>query len=231
MSKISENIAHVRERIEAAARRAGRNPEEVRLVGVSKTVEAGRVREAVEAGIRILGENYVQEAQKKIEAIGHDVFWHFIGHLQTNKAKAAVQLFDLIHSVDCLSLAKELDKLCQQRGKVLPILLQVGLSGEKTKFGAKENEIFQMAEKISRMPGILVKGLMTMPPYFQDPEASRPYFVELRKLKESLAQKQIPRIFMDELSMGMSNDFEVAIEEGATMVRMGTAIFGPRPEK
>jgi pyridoxal phosphate enzyme (YggS family) len=198
-------------------------------VAVSKTVLAERVCQAIEAGVKILGENYVQEAQKKIEVLGHNVAWHFIGHLQTNKAKVAVRLFDLIHSVDSLNLAQELNRQAQDQGKVLPVLLQVNLSGETQKFGAQEREIFQVAEKLSGMEGLLVKGLMTMPPYFEDPEASRPYYVELRKLSERLAQQKLARILIEELSMGMSNDFEVAVEEGATLVRVGTAIFGPRP--
>jgi pyridoxal phosphate enzyme (YggS family) len=178
-----------------------------------------------------LGENYVQEAQKKIEVLGHEVTWHFIGHLQTNKAKVAAGLFDFIHSVDSLNLAQELGRRAKLRGKVLPVLLEINLAGEVSKFGAQEKEILLLAEKLSEMEGIEVKGLMTMPPFFEDPEASRPYFVELRKLGERLAKEKIPRISMEELSMGMSNDFEVAVEEGATLVRVGTAIFGPRPVK
>jgi pyridoxal phosphate enzyme (YggS family) len=229
MSEVSENLARVRERIETAALRCGRDPLKVRLVAVSKTVVAERVRQAIEAGVEILGENYVQEAQKKIEVLGHNVAWHFIGHLQTNKAKVAVRLFDLIHSVDSLNLAQELNRQAQEQGKALPVLLQVNLSGETKKFGAQEKEIFQVAEKLSAMERILVKGLMTMPPYFENPEASRPYYVELRKLSEQLGRLKLSRISVEELSMGMSNDFEVAVEEGATLVRVGTTIFGPRP--
>ncbi len=151
--------------------------------------------------------------------------------MQTNKAKLAARLFDLIHSVDRVNLAQELERQAKLQGKVLPVLLQVNISGETTKFGAREQEIFMLAEKLSEMEGIEVKGLMAMPPFFEDPEASRPYFVELRKLGERLGQQKIPRISVEELSMGMSNDFEVAIEEGATLVRVGTAIFGPRPTK
>jgi pyridoxal phosphate enzyme (YggS family) len=231
MLVIAENLARVRERIQEAARRSGRDPERVRLVAVSKTVDPERARQAVEAGAKILGENYVQEAQKKIEVLGHEISWHFIGHLQRNKAKVAVHLFDLIHAVDSINLAQELDRQAKLQGKVLPVLLQINLGGEATKFGAQEKEILLLAEKLSAMAGIEVKGLMTMPPFFEDPEASRPYFVELRKLGERLAQQKIPRISTEELSMGMSNDFEVAVEEGATLVRVGTAIFGPRPAK
>jgi pyridoxal phosphate enzyme (YggS family) len=231
MSEISENLARLWERIEMAARRSGRNPAAVRLVAVSKTVEAERVLQAIEGGVKILGENYVQEAQKKIEALGHEVAWHFIGHLQTNKAKVATRLFDLIHSVDSLTLAEELHRQALKGGKMLPILLQVNIGGEATKFGAQEKEIIRLAEKLSELEGLAVKGLMTLPPYSDDPESSRPYFIELRKLSERLAQQKLPRIRMEELSMGMSNDFGVAIEEGATLVRVGTAIFGPRPIK
>jgi len=231
MSQIAENLARVRERMEAAARRSGRDPESVRLVAVSKTADAERVRQAIEAGAKILGENYVQEAQKKIDVLGHEIAWHFIGHLQTNKAKAAAGLFDFIHSVDSLNLAQELGRRAKLQEKVLPVLLEVNLAGEVTKFGAQEKEIFLLAEKLSGMEGIEVKGLMTMPPFFEDPEASRPYFVELRKMGERLAREKIPGISVEELSMGMSNDFEVAVEEGATLVRVGTAIFGPRPVK
>jgi pyridoxal phosphate enzyme (YggS family) len=231
MGDIAENLARVRERMGAAARRSGRDPASVSLVAVSKTVDAERVRQAIDAGAKILGENYVQEAQKKIEMLGHEVAWHFIGHLQTNKARVAAGLFDFIHSVDSLNLAQELGRRAKLRGKVLPVLLEINLAGEVTKFGAQEKEILLLAEKLSEMEGIEVKGLMTMPPFFEDPETSRPYFVELRKLGERLAKEKIPRISMEELSMGMSNDFEVAVEEGATLVRVGTAIFGPRPVK
>ena len=231
MPDIAENLAWVKERLEKAARRSGRDPEMIRLVAVSKTVAAERVRRAIEAGVKIFGENYVQEAQKKIEALGHDVAWHFIGHLQTNKAKFGARLFDFIHSVDSPNLAEELNRQALKAGKVLPVLLQVNISGEATKSGVPEAETTRLAEKISGLEGLLVRGLMTMPPYFEDPEASRPYFIGLRELSARLAARKIPGIQMEELSMGMSNDFEVAIEEGATLVRVGTAIFGPRPMK
>jgi pyridoxal phosphate enzyme (YggS family) len=230
MSNVAENLAWVRERIERAALRAGRAPQAIRLVAVSKTVDSERIAQAVQGGVKILGENYVQEAQKKISAVGRGVSWHFIGHLQTNKAKSAVGLFDFIHSVDRLSVAEELNRFARQQGKVLPVLLQVHLSEETSKSGAKEEEILELAEKLSTMERISVKGLMTMPPYFEHAEEARPYFVRLRKLGEWLAKREIRGIAMEELSMGMSNDFEVAIEEGATLVRIGTAIFGPRPK-
>jgi hypothetical protein len=231
MSTIADNLARVRERIEAAASRVGRDPHSVRLVAVCKTVAPERVREALGEGIQILGENYIQEAQRKIEALGAEISWHFIGHLQKNKAKYAIRLFDLIHSVDSIALAEELNRAGQKQGKVQAILLQVDLSGEETKFGASEGEIFQMAERISGLKGVFVRGLMAMPPFSDDPEDSRPYFQKLRALRDRLARMRIPGVFAEELSMGMSGDFEVAIEEGATLVRIGTAIFGPRPAR
>ncbi len=231
MSEVAENLARVRERMEAAALRSGRRPEGIRLVAVSKTVPPDRVREAVEAGVEILGENYVREAQTKIEVVGRRAAWHFIGHLQTNKAKIAGRLFDFIHSVDSLRLAEELSQAARRENKKIPILLQVNVAREESKFGAAESDLFLLLEAVSRLEGVSVKGLMTMPPFFENAEDSRPFFKELRTLAESAARQGIPGIGMEELSMGMSNDFEVAIEEGATLVRVGTAIFGPRPQQ
>jgi len=231
MTDIAKNLARVHERIEAAAKRAGRKAEEVRLVAVTKTVAAENIILAIQAGVKILGENYVQEAKKKIEDLGGQVAWHFIGHLQTNKAKMAARLFNLIHSVDRLDLVRELNKAGEQQGKIMPVLLQVNLSGETTKYGASEEEIFRLAEEVAALKAVVVEGLMTMPPYFENPEDSRPYFARLRKLGELLQRQKIQGIQMKELSMGMSSDFEVAIEEGATLIRVGTAIFGPRSYK
>jgi len=228
---IAENVVRVRERMEAASRRAGRDPRETRLVAVSKTVDADRIREAIAAGVDSLGENYVQEAQKKIEELGPRVTWHFIGHLQTNKAKVAVRLFDWVHSVDSLRLAQELNRVAGQEKKILPVLLQINLGQERTKFGALEVETFRLLEQMGSLPGISVKGLMAMPPFFDNPEESRPYFRALRELAERVSGRNITGVSMEELSMGMSNDFETAIEEGATLVRVGTAIFGARPPK
>ena len=222
MSDIRENFLRVMERIEKAAQRAGRDAKAVKLVAVSKTVESVRVKEAIEAGVSILGENYIQEAQKKIEEIGRPVSWHFIGHLQSNKAKHAVRLFDMIHSVDSLSLAQELNRRAIQTIKVM---IEVNLSKEASKFGSEEEKILTLAQEISKLDHLSLEGLMTMPPLFDSPEMSRPYFVALRELKEKMAREGIP---IKDLSMGMSNDFEIAIEEGATYVRVGTAIFGTR---
>ena len=228
---IAENVGRVRERMEAAARRAGRDPGKVKLVAVSKTVDAARIRQAIDAGVDLLGENYVQEAEKKIEELGHRAGWHFIGHLQSNKAKTAVRLFDWVHSVDSPRLAEELSRAAQRQNRILPVLLEVNLGRETTKFGAQEDEVFRLLEKMGSLPGIAVNGLMTMPPYFENPEESRPYFRALRELNEAVSGRKIPGVFLEELSMGMSNDFEVAVEEGATLVRVGTAIFGLRPAK
>ncbi len=225
MSTIRENLFKVRERIERAAQKAGRDPKGINLVAVSKTVEVARIKEAIEAGVSILGENYVQEAQKKIETIGKPVSWHFIGHLQSNKARYAVRLFDVVHSTDSISLAEELNRRAEQEKRVINVMIEVNLSKEATKFGTDEERVLNLARKIQGLKHLSLEGLMTMPPYFDSPEMSRPYYKALRELKERMIKEGVP---MKELSMGMSNDFEIAIEEGATYVRVGTAIFGPR---
>ena len=236
MSQIKENLLRVIERIENTAQRVGRDSSEIKLVAVSKTVESARIREAIEAGVSILGENYIQEAQKKIEEIGRPacterfgegrpVAWHFIGHLQSNKAKYAVRLFDMIHSLDSLPLAEELNQRAKQAGRIIKVMIELNLSRETTKFGADKERLFNLVKGIRDLSNLSLEGLMTMPPYFDSPEMSRPYYIELRGLKEEMVREGIP---IKELSMGMSNDFEIAIEEGATYVRVGTAIFGPR---
>ncbi|MEW6264654.1 MAG: YggS family pyridoxal phosphate-dependent enzyme [Thermodesulfobacteriota bacterium] len=219
---IKDRLAAVGERINQACRRAGRKPGEVRLVAVSKTVPLEVVRSGIEAGLTILGENYVQEAQEKIETLGRRTAWHLVGRLQTNKAKYAVKLFDLIHSVDNLKLAEEINKKAGALGRRQPILVQVNVSGEDTKAGVSPVEAPRLIERIVGLPHLEVRGLMTMPPFFDQPERARPYFAGLREFKEKVGPP------LTELSMGMSGDFEVAIEEGATLVRIGTAIFGPR---
>lgn len=225
MSSVKENYLKVMEQIVKAAQKAGRNPEEINLVAVSKTVESARIKEAIEAGVSILGENYVQEAQKKIDEIGRTVSWHFVGHLQSNKAKYAIRLFDMIHSLDSISLAEELNRRAEKEGRTMNAMIEVNLSGEATKFGAEEARVFDIAQRVLNLSHLSLVGLMTMPPYFDSPEMSRPYFIQLRELKERMDKEGIP---VKELSMGMSNDFEIAIEEGATFVRVGTAIFGER---
>lgn len=227
MGSIRENILRVRESMEKAARRVGRNPEGIRLVAASKTVDIERIRAAIEGGITILGENYVQEAMKKIEAIEMPVSWHFIGHLQKNKARHAMRLFEMIQSVDSIALADELNKRAGHVGRKIEVLVEVNLSGETSKWGVKEEDTIPLVHWINGLVNLSFRGLMTMPPFFDDPEESRPYFVRLRTLAEKIVQEEVHPGPL-ELSMGMSNDFLVAIEEGATLVRVGTAIFGPR---
>ncbi|UCE56529.1 MAG: YggS family pyridoxal phosphate-dependent enzyme [Desulfobacterales bacterium] len=229
MDSIKERLENVKDRIKKAAEACNRNPLTIRLVAVSKTVPADRVREAIEAGVKNLGENYVQEAREKINSLtDFPVNWHFIGHLQTNKAKYAVRLFDLIHSVDSLKLSRELNKQAQKNGKIQQILIQVNISREETKSGISVDEAINLVDEISHLENLSIKGLMTMPPYFNQPERVRPFFSALRELSDQIKEKAIPNMSMDELSMGMTGDFEAAIEEGATMVRVGTAIFGER---
>lgn len=217
------------ERISAACRRVGRRPEDVKLIAISKTVPPERIRQAYEAGLRDFGENRVQEAEAKRPALSDlAVTWHLVGHLQTNKAKPARDLFHWIHSVDSQRLAEKLDKVGARPGDRLPVLLEVNLGEEAAKSGARQDEVPRLAEALSRLETLEVRGLMVMPPFFDDAERTRPYFRRLRELAGDVAAKNLPGVSMQELSMGMSHDFEVAIEEGATMVRVGTAIFGPR---
>ena len=226
MGTVRENLLKVKDRIAQAAGRVGKNPEDVKLVLVTKTIGLEQIREAIAAGVTTFGENYVQEARTKIEALGStNTEWHFIGHLQTNKAKYAVRLFNLIHSVDSIKLARELDRRSALEGRVVDCLIEVNLAGESSKFGADKNEVVDLAAEMTSLQHLSLRGLMTMPPYSEDPESSRPYFIALRTLKDQLERHQIS---LPELSMGMSADFEVAIDEGATMVRVGRAIFGER---
>ena len=224
-----KRIQAIKNRIQAAAQVCGRDPATVRLVAVSKTIPAPGVRRAIEAGVTVFGENYVQEARTKFNELAvYPVSWHFIGHLQSNKAKYAVRLFDLIHSVDSLKLARELNKQAGKINKVQNILIQVNISAEATKSGVAIEQTLDLLNEIRLLENLSVKGLMTMPPFFNEPERVRPYFSTVRKLRDHLLQ-HLPHASLNELSMGMTGDFEVAIEEGATLVRIGTAIFGERP--
>ncbi len=228
-ASIKSRLERIRGRIEKSATSCGRDPEDVKLVAVSKTIPAESIQEAIEAGADIFGENYIQEAREKIAVFpSHDVSWHFIGHLQSNKAKYAVKLFDLIHSVDSLKLARELNKQAEKIGKIQQVLIQVNISMETTKSGVAGKDAISLVRDISQLEYLSVQGLMTMPPYYNEPEKTRPYFSELKDLSVSIANMKISNIFMNELSMGMTGDFEAAIEEGATLVRVGTAIFGER---
>jgi PLP dependent protein len=231
---LKEILESVLKRIRYSAINCGRNPESVSLVAVTKTVSARRIKAAIEAGATIFGENYVQEARDKIHELSAcQVSWHFIGTLQSNKAKYVVKLFDLIHSVDSVKLVMEIDKQAGKIGKIQDILIQVNVAGEIQKAGIPPGQVLEMLKTASRLENIAVKGLMTMPPYFNDPERVRPFFKQLRELRISL-QKELSvlsyaaHIKLDELSMGMTGDFEAAIHEGATLVRIGTAIFGER---
>jgi pyridoxal phosphate enzyme (YggS family) len=225
---IGKRLKNIKDRINESAVRCGRDPKSVRLVAVSKTVPASRVKEAIDAGVDILGENYVQETRSKFnELAAYPISWHFIGHLQTNKAKYAVRLFDLIHSVDSLKLARELDKQAKKVNKVQDILIQINIGKEASKSGADAENALNLVKDVSSLENISVKGLMIMPPFFNNPEKERPYFSGLRNLRDHIRQT-LKGVDLYELSMGLSNDFEVAIEEGATFVRIGTAIFGDR---
>ncbi len=226
---MKDRIARIQDRIAKAAKSCGRSPDEVKLVAVSKTKPVERIQLALEAGQDLFGENYIQEAREKVNALAATpARWHFIGHLQSNKAKYAVRLFDLIHSVDSEKLARELNKQAAKIGKVQPVLVQVNISRESSKSGTSRKEAVDLATRISMLESLSLIGLMTMPPFFDNPEKARPYFQELRELRDHIRSLAIPGITMDELSMGMTGDFEAAVEEGATLVRVGTAIFGGR---
>jgi pyridoxal phosphate enzyme (YggS family) len=226
---LKKRLEGVRERIRRTAEACSRSVTDIRLVAVSKTMPVETVREAIEIGMTDFGENYIQEAREKISTLGaYPVAWHYIGHLQSNKAKYAVRMFDLIHSVDSLKLAKALDKYAQKTDKVQKILIQVNIAKEDTKSGVYGEDAIALVREVARLDNLAVKGLMTMPPYFNAPEKVRPFFAALRHLRDQIKAENIPAVSMEELSMGMTGDFEAAIEEGATMVRVGTAIFGER---
>lgn len=225
---IPGNLAAINERIRAAAEKAGRDPASVRLVAVSKTRPAADITAAFQAGQSLFGENYIQELVPKLAEIHEPVQWHVIGHLQSNKVKYIAGQVAMIHSVDRFSLAQEIDRQWGKLGKSCDVLIQVNISGEATKSGTTEEGAIQLVRECALLPNIRVMGLMTMPPFFDAPEAARPFFAELRRLAEAVAAERIDGVEMVELSMGMSGDFEAAIQEGATLVRVGTAIFGER---
>jgi pyridoxal phosphate enzyme (YggS family) len=225
---IADNIQNINKQINDATSRCGRLREEIRLVAVSKTHGASAIDEAAAAGQLIFGENYFQELSTKSLQVKNPVEWHFIGHLQSNKVRQIAGLVSMIHSVDRLSLAQEIDRQWEKIGKVCDILVQVNVSGETSKSGATSAETTELVKQISKLPHLKLRGLMTMPPFFDEPECARPYFRELKELADTISREEIPGVSMKELSMGMSGDFEVAIEEGATLLRIGTAIFGER---
>lgn len=230
---IAENLARVRERIEAAARRCGRAPGAIELMAVTKTVPVERIREAYDAGQHLFGENRVQEFAAKASSLQlPGSAWHMIGHLQSNKAKKAAELFAAVDSVDSLALAEKLNAAAEAMGKRLAVLIEVNLGGEAAKSGLAPDapQLEELLRAAERLAALEFRGLMTVPPYTEDPEGARPYFRQLRELRDRIAARRLPAVNMDVLSMGMSHDFEVAVEEGATCVRVGTAIFGDRPK-
>jgi PLP dependent protein len=227
---LRDTIQQVQARIEAARQRSPRSAAQVTLVAVTKTVPVDRIRDALNTGaITQLGENRVQEAEPKITTLQSaypDLTWHMIGHLQTNKAKLAVTLFDMLHSVDSLRLAREIDKRARQQHKVMPVLFEINVSGETSKYGLTPDEVLPVIREAAHFDGLTLKGLMTMAPFVAAPEETRPYFRKLRELRDSVRQQGFESL--EYLSMGMTNDFEVAVEEGANLVRIGSAIFGAR---
>ena len=225
---LKENLQAVEAQIQEACKKSGRKREDVTLVAVSKTHPVETLKEAYGLGIRIFGENKVQELTEKYEALPKDIKWHMIGHLQRNKVKHVIDKAALIHSVDSLRLAEEIEKEAKKRGITANILIEVNVAGEESKFGIKPEELGRFTEKIVEFPHICVKGLMTIAPYVEDPEKNRPVFASLRKLSVDIARESAHNISMSILSMGMTGDYRVAIEEGATIVRVGTGVFGER---
>ena len=226
----SERLENVRSRINSCARRCHRSPDEITLVAVSKTHPADAIREAIGLGLTDFGENRVQEAEGKIPIVGRDAArWHLIGHLQSNKARKAVELFDVIHSLDSVALAERLDRLCVELNRVtLPVLIQVDLGHETTKTGIDETDLDELVAAVSESDKLVLGGLMTLPPFFDEAEKARPFFKRLRELRDDLQARGVFGDRAGDLSMGMTHDYEIAIEEGATIIRIGTAIFGER---
>ena len=228
MSSIKENIENINAKIEAACQRSGRKREEVLFLVVSKTIDVPRIKEAVACGMTSLGENKVQEIMDKYEPMGEGIKWHLIGHLQTNKVKYIIDKVELIHYVESIKLAEEISKRAVAKGVTANILLEVNVAGEESKFGIKPEECEQMVREISVMPNIVIKGLMTVAPAVENEEENRKYFRQMKQLLVDINSKKIDNVNMTELSMGMTGDYEVAIEEGATIVRIGTGVFGAR---
>ena len=228
MSSIKENIENINAKIEAACQRSGRKREEVLFLVVSKTIDVPRIKEAVACGMTSLGENKVQEIMDKYEPMGEGIKWHLIGHLQTNKVKYIIDKVELIHSVESIKLAEEISKRAVAKGVTANILLEVNVAGEESKFGIKPEECEQMVREISVVPNIVIKGLMTVAPAVENEEENRKYFRQMKQLLVDINSKKIDNVNMTELSMGMTGDYEVAIEEGATIVRIGTGVFGAR---
>ena len=226
METIKNNLRIIKEKIKKATLKVNRYPEEIKLVAVTKTATIEQIKEAISAGVKIIGENKVQEAKEKYHILSTDIKWHLVGHLQTNKVKYAIEIFDCIHSVDSIKLAEEIDKRSLQFGKTTNVLVEVNISGEETKYGIKPEELEPFLKETSEFSRIRVRGLMTIAPMAEDKEDVRPYFRKLKELSEEIKSKNLKNVKMDYLSMGMTEDFEVAIEEGANMIRIGRGIFG-----
>jgi len=228
MSMIKENWDRLWERINEVCHNSGRHPEEITVVAIAKTIPVEMVKEAVDCGITEIGENRVQEAKGKYDAIGKSAHWHLVGHLQTNKVKAALEIFELIHSLDSMKLANEISSRAERINKEARVLLQVNTSAEESKYGLEPEKVVEFAEQIANLPNLNVEGLMTIGPFTEEDTLIRRSFRELRRLFEELKAASIPNVDMEILSMGMSADYEIALQEGANMLRIGTSIFGPR---
>jgi len=228
MIDVAANYRKIIDRISEAALRVGRNPREIKLLAAAKSQCVELVQAAIAAGVRLIGENYVQEAEEKRHAISEAVEWHMIGHLQRNKVKAALNTFDLIQSLDSVALARELDKEGRRNGKKVRTLIEINLGDEQSKSGIGRDKVAELVERVSELAHLQVEGLMAVPPFKENPEEIRPYFRSLRELQVELQGWKIPNGTLNELSMGMTHDYPIAIEEGATIVRIGTALFGPR---
>ncbi len=228
MVDVAGNYRKILDRISEIAGKCGRHPREVKVLGAAKSQSVESIRAAIAAGVTLIGENYVQEAEAKKAQVSESIEWHMIGHLQRNKAKAAAEIFALIESLDSVALALELEKQGRQRGKKIRALVEVNLAGEESKSGIAKDDLASLLEAVAKLDHLTVEGLMTVPPFREEPEESRPYFRELRELKDKFNAQRIPHVDLQDLSMGMTHDYPVAIEEGATIVRIGTALFGPR---
>jgi pyridoxal phosphate enzyme (YggS family) len=228
MVDVAANHRRIMERINQAAARTGRDVASIKLLAAAKSQDAELIRAAIAAGVSLIGENYVQEAQAMKARIPEAAEWHMIGHLQRNKSKSAVALFDLIESLDSIALARELDKEGRKAGKRVRSFVEVNLAGEDNKTGIAKEQVLPLLREAAKLTNIIVEGFMTVPPFRENPEDERPYFRELRELLGRVQELQVPNMDLKELSMGMSHDYPVAIEEGATIVRIGTALFGPR---
>ena len=228
MVDVAANYRKIIDRVSEAALRVGRNPREIKLLAAAKSQSVELVQAAIAAGVRLIGENYVQEAEEKRHAISEAVEWHMIGHLQRNKVKAALNTFNLIQSLDSVALARELDKEGRKSGKRVRTLIEINLGDEQSKSGIGRDKVAELVERVSELAHLQVEGLMAVPPFKENPEEIRPYFRSLRELQVELQGRKIPNGSFNELSMGMTHDYPIAIEEGATIVRIGTALFGPR---